>query len=85
MAFINNDIFSVKRSQEKVLFFPFIGGTCLPRPRSEDNVAVGGSDDDDLESESCGNFYSMLLFSVVGKGGYAISLSPYINVQQSLS
>ncbi len=52
--FINKDIFDVKRV--KVLFFPFIGGTRLPRRRSEDILAVGGSDDDDLESESCGNF-----------------------------
>ncbi len=38
----------------------------MPRPRSEDILAVGGSDVDDLESESCGNFYSILLCPVVG-------------------
>ncbi len=51
----------------------------MPRPRSEDTLAVGGSDDDDLESESCGNFDSILLCSVVG------AFNAYANVQQSLS
>ncbi len=37
----------------------------LPRPHSEDTLAVGGSDNEDLESESCGNFLFHNIYSFV--------------------
>ncbi len=37
----------------------------LPRPHSEDTLAVGGSDSEDLESESCGNFLFHDIYSFV--------------------
>ncbi len=51
----------------------------MPRAHSENNVAVGTSEDEDVASESCGNYFLLFLNSVVGRFISSIEVRTIVN------